>query len=367
MNKFNETVNKVQEIEKRLDNINLQGELNVFEFKKGLDNANISSVYEAHYLVGAYRVQTTVNSVVLQGEVSFANKSDSVSVVEFSVRVDNYVIFKQEVTINAQEIKSVQAFKAVPVGTIQDKYIEVVVKSKSGGEISILGWDFFLWGYGITVISGGYESKSLLNAVDVLEDGTHMVYLVLDQKGYYYYGKKNYDNFSIDNFVQFGNAKIMDGAFLMVEDELLSAEEGEDAIVLVPLLYNFVVDPQKRLRCYAGEDLGTIVSEVYVEGVTALSVARLNAKNEIVVLYAKNNELYYFEVKTSGVSQSSLLYSFNENITEISVVKDCKSTQFVIVSLSSGKNYMFNSVTEYEDVTRENVLKMSIKSLNIVG
>ena len=41
-----------------------------------------------------------------------------------------------------------------------------------------------------------------------------------------------------------------------------------------------------------------------------------------------------------------LLYSFDERVDRVSLVDNSKSTMYLVVSLDSGKNYLFSSITE---------------------
>lgn len=354
MNIVNETANKVQELEKRLDNYMGSSELKTYQLKKQLAG-NVVGETEHFYLVGSYLANATNSGVVLQGVLEFVGPHEGTSVFRVSVRVDGYFIHTEEITLNAGEKKTVNVIRALPVGATQQKFVEVITVLKSGELAFFMGWDFFLWGYGVELISGQYLVKSRLNATKV-DDENIAVYLVDDKMGFIYYGKPDYSNFSIASFMPLGDALFLAGAVINKNETDSSGE-----VITTPILHTFYVDGYNELRCYTGPTLSDVNPNVYIDGVTGLSVTENKDRTAIIVVYSIKKELYYFEVKENQVTESVHLFTFSENIVGLELIKNCLSTQFLVVSLESGKNYLFSSVTEATGGTKESTVSLGLK------
>lgn len=357
MNKLDQTTSKLLELEKRVDNHLSSGNLQVVEFKES-DRSDKITNFERHYFIGSYKVSTAGSTVVLQGNVEFMPNSAATedAVINVSLKIDGYTLFSEDIVVAPSVKRTVSVMRALPVGIVADKYIEIIAVKVSGDTTTCVGWDFFLWGYGIVEASGAYLSKSKITASVGESLYDYAVYLVYNGKGFLYYGPRDYDNFSRSSFIFIGELRALDGAILNYPETLANPDMGAAETIIKPTIVTFILEEDKNLKCLLYDDISEVFISSIDRDVDHFSVASVNENNSIILIYSKNNNLLFKEITESGASEASLISSFNEKISNIEVVKNCASTKYVIVSLDSGKNYLLNSVTD---------LNIGIKSIHL--
>lgn len=341
MDRLTETSLKVNKIESRLDDYLQNAEMKTVELRKELNGDPVGSL-EHFYLVGSYNLNLAGGRVVLHGVMNFVGPNSGNSVIKVTVKVDGYVVLVENVNLSCLENRTISLMRALPVGTTSEKIIEVVTHLVSGEACKFLGWDYFLWGQGLVVLSGEYLSSGKVNAAS--GEGDLMVYLTHNGRGYYYYGVENLTDFSVEKMVDFGKVNHLDGDKI-IEKIAVENNQGEIETLKKVTYYSFVVNSKRELRCYMGTSLSEVHPGVLVKDVSGVSACSIDDGTKILVAYCVGASLYYFCVTQSSVTESVLLTTFDDVIDDVSLVKDCSSTQVLLVSLKGGNNYMFFSVT----------------------
>lgn len=334
MNIVNETANKVRELEKRLDAEQSGGGLGVTEIKKEFDNLIVA--YDVSVLLCHYKTVVSGSAVVFQGQFNFALKEDSdVVKAKLMLRFDGYIIHSELIEISKGKT-SFQVIHTLPSATKNEKAVELVL-SVEEGSCYLSNYDCFIWGYGIT-ISGSYHTSGCVDAC--YHDQNYAFFLVNDKMGYFYNGALPTSiNFSVSDFNYLSKALSLSGVFL---PKTIINEEGSESKVWN--LYCFKVAPGGYLSYHYGENLES-ESDVIATGVTHVNACLDKNKNEAVVVYASGKNIYYFNFDGENRSENILLYTFDENVEEVSIIENCSSTCYMVASLESGKNYLFSSVT----------------------
>lgn len=327
MNVLKSTANKVLELEKRLDNELFKSDgLNVSEFKKSFENFLLDDFNEWEILTFFGNKEKV--DVVLQGEIKFKILTECS--VRVSLILDGYEIYNQESYFGAGEFSFsvLQTLSVVP--NVNQKLILRV--QKTGGDANILKYTFFVWGYGEhkTSENEGVEPK----ISGAFNDDRYALFLVLDNSVFVSYSSGFPENLNAESFDFFGNAKHIAPVYLTNPETL-----NKDLVC-------FVVGETGDLFMTIGESESLYTpNDVIDSGVGAVTVTNVFDLNEVVVVYSVGSEIRYFSYNGTTRTEPVTIYGFDEDVEDVALIQNCESTNFLAVSLKSGKNYLFSSAT----------------------
>ena len=339
MNIVKSTANKVMELEKRLDNALMQESLKVSEFRRMFEGQELGESCEYEILT-FFGSEETI-SAVLQGEVKFNFLSEGE--VRATLILDGYEIYSENLTSG-----SFNVLKALSIAPESEQKLVLKLEVLSG-EVNLEGWTFFVWGYGETASLGGETIEPKLYGAE--SEGRFVLYLILNGRGYVSYFDQFPASLSSDDFSYFGEMSSIASVF-KTENELTT-------------LYTFIVTKEGNLLMTTGENMTIDEGEQVLidEGVNAVTATLVSESGEIVVVYSKGRSLKYFNYVLDTRTESLDIWTFSEDILDVALIQNCSTTTFLAVSLKSGKNYLFSSVTAVAtSVKSSNVgLKMDIE------
>lgn len=345
MNIINETVNKVRELEKRLDSGLVHNNLCVVEIKKDLEKVNISP--NLYNLIASFSASSDSGLVVLQGQFNFnLNKNKDACKTRILIKCDDYVVHSEDIEIKEGKT-TYQLLTTLPSCTKERKWLEAVFLPTEG-DCFLAGYDCFLWGYGITVYDN-HIPKGNINAA-TLGDKCCLT-LVSGKLGYVYVGESPQAlNFSVSDFAFVGNALEISPGFIQK-----TSETGENETNL----YCFMVAGGGQLKYLFGENLGSS-SAILAKKCTSVTTAASVDNSYLVVAYSVGSSVYYFTFDGESLPQHILLYTFESDVERVSIVQNTGEIFYLMVMLENGKNYMFPSVINFVQGTHEG--KLSLKT-----
>ena len=340
------TANKVQELEKRLDNALIGEGLRVSEVKQEFEDELLSeedTCFNVLTLTGG----ATSDEIVVQGEIKFRVHEATNIIV--SLMVDGYVVYTEPRTVSPG-LYSWIMIKALTIAQSHAQEMKLIIRLAGGGSASLIRYNFFLWGYGTSMTIG--ESATEPKIYASCENDRYNIYLSLNNFTYKCFIWDFPENLSIDDFSYYGKVKAVVPVQIPVVSPLLDYGDGEDVETpeedprTVPFVYNFVIDENGNLYSTFGE-FETFSAEgvaVIDENVSAVTATRAES-GEVVVVYAKNEEIYTFSIIDGVHSSPVYIREFNEPVAEVCLIDDCVLTTFLVVGLMSGKNYLLSSTT----------------------
>ena len=350
MNLVKATANKVMELEKRLDNENVQEYMNVFESSKTFETTTLITTNS--YLIATLNGSSVSSPNIIQGEVKIRVFSETN--VKIKLFLDGYEVLNRASTY-AVGAYTINLLKAVDVAPTKEQKLTMEISLKGGGEAEIQYYTFFVWGYGDSLNSSfkadtepklyGYES----------DDGCYL-YLILDENVFYSKTDGFKEDLSGADFVFKRMGKCIAP---IIKKETIINEDGTSTES--SSLINFFVDEKGDLYEIYGEDILNLSDATFIRGdFSCVSVCEDGVTQELVVVYSVKNKLYYF-VKTNDTrTEEQEIFSFNEDILDVSLIQNCETTTFLAVSLTSGKNYLFSSVTVVDEEVKESKLKIAL-------
>lgn len=354
MNIVKNTLNKVQELEKRLDNTLAQEGLRVSEVKQDFENEELSDTpkrYKVLSLVGG----DSAESIVLQGEVKFrVYQSTNITL---SVVLDGYVVYSETRTVN-KGIYSWGVLKAIHVAGNIGQDMELIVELSGGGSASLIRYDIFFWGYGTSVSIGELAVEPRVFAS--CRQDRYNIYLSIGEMTYKYAGWGFPESLTIDDFEYFGNVLGVvpvhyDNLVNPVLDDGGSLPKPEE---ITPPVYNFIIDNNHNLFMTTGESDSFSRDNLVAIATNVSSVTATCALGgEVVVVYSSGNEIFSFGIFGGVQSEVLKVREFNESVSEVSLVQDCTLTTFLVVGLESGKNYLLSSITNVRDSDKHSKIR----------
>lgn len=341
MNSFKSTASKVLELEKRLDNSLTQSGMNVGEISKVFEHETLGTG-ENIYTITSISGKKNSKNVVLQGELKFFS-FDMSEKVEIGVilMLDGYRIYSEKGEFTGSSY-SWNILETLAITSGEAKELKLVITANS--EIGFNGYKFFLWGYGdeLGLVESSVEPK--LSATS--KNGQVAIFVVVGNLCYQYFGSGLGENLSLDDFSYLGKLRQIDPVYVS------NPENGE------VVLYNFYIDEENALKVFSGETK-TLADADLVEiskNINTFSVCELK-NSEVLVVMADGKQLKMTTFNGSGCGEVLEIRGFQENISEVSLVRDCDSTQFLIVALEDGRNYLLSSTTEITSSDKHSAIK----------
>lgn len=348
MNSLKNTTSKVQELEKRLDNSLLQSGLNVGEVKMVAEN-EILAEGENRYLITAITGKKSPQNIVLQGEVKFACENLAQGVeINIALVLDGYKVYSEKRTVTSSEYSwNILEALAIAGGVTQNLEMVIVVN----GMATLEEYKFFLWGYGEGLGISESSVEPRLSATS--KDGRVVAFIVAGNLCYSYYSWGLEENLSLDNFTYFGKLKQIVPVQISLSADVTSTTETEK-----PLLYNFFIDEENHLKYFSGEatTLSSVAPVEVCGNITAVSACEIKNSNILIVM-ADGKHLKMTTFDGEGCGTITEIRDFSENIIEVSLVGGCDSTQFLVVGLSDGRNYLLSSTTEISSSDKHSNIK----------
>lgn len=319
MDRLKEASNKITKLEQRLDNITFSTGLKVSEVKKEFSDEVIASLGSRYTL---FKTKKEVgDSLVLQGVIKLF--CDSACEVCVQVECDGFVSLVENFSVSEGE-KTLSIIKAL---TEVGKSSEIVLVLSATQNCKLLSYDVFIWGD-----SESLELEELMpSKISADWTGSHCAFcLATDSRGYVSITEGFPNGLEFSDFEYFANCNHLVPVFFDPE------KTGEDS------LYLFYIGPTGVLSFTKYKS-----DTFYLGAFSASSVSAVKSENEnaITVVFATGCEVYYFTFDGVDKSENILLYSFDEPVAEVSLTKECDSTNYLAVGLQSGKNYLFASIT----------------------
>jgi len=361
MNIVKSTANKVQELEKRLDNAILGEGLRVSEIKREFESEMLSENVLSCVVLSVMGGEKSEN-IVLQGEIK-VHVYEATN-LHISLVLDGYTVYDETrtVAVGAYTWSMIKTLNIAPEVS-QDLILKVW--TTGGGSSKLIRYNFYLWGYGESVTLGTAAVEPKLEAVS--ESDRYVIYLVLNDVAYVAYIWDFPESLSIDDFSYFGEISFVAAVQYPIASvsPLLDygdsggegGEETEEETRTPPMLYSFVVDKNKNLYMISGENEsfsseGLEIIDSNVSSVTAT----ITTEGEIVVVYSKEKEIYYFTFDTEIMTEPVVIRSFNEKVETVSLIRNCTSTTFLVVGVESGKNFLLSSATNISETDKHSYI-----------
>lgn len=336
MNSLKDTKDKVSELEKRIDGLTSVSGLNVYEVKKDFD---LEPITDTEMVIDLFTMKgTSVNKqVVIQGEFVFIIPEECN--ITITIELDGYEIIKEVRTMPVNKTY-LNILKAITLTSPTDQKLVMKVKKSGGGLANLKSYDLFLWGCldANPVERSAIEPKIFGDEID----GEFSLYCILNNALYEYSATSFPQELKFDDFELLGSAK--SGSVCYSADE-------------TPVLYSLIVDTDGVLKISMGKitTLEEATFETIDTDVSCVASALIKS-GELLVAYCKNRSLYVCTVSGTTVGKSVFVYSFDSDIDGVSVMKNCIRTNYVIVSLTDGKNYLFSSVVPANPLSSTRVL-----------
>lgn len=317
MNKIDSTLFKVTELEKRLDNELNKSGLKVTELKRDFSLFTLEDFVEVDMI--ELSATSGESNVVLNGELRLrVNQATNIRIKLF---LDGYEIYNR-IASYVVGVHSISIIRAIALSPNVSQKLVLRIEKSGGGAVQLGTYNFFVWGYG----EAGIVDSSLLEPklfADTDGNGNYAVVLVANTVARSFVSSGFPENLDINDFSEYGN-------FLEVHPKFFLGE-----------LYYFEIDTTGELK------IKTPSGEVLVaSSVSALSVDKIFGEDRLVVVYSVGSDVFYFTFDGATRSESVRLFSFDERIDCVSLVKNSETTTFLVVGLASGKNYLFSSVTK---------------------
>lgn len=342
MNSFKSTASKVLELEKRLDNSLIQSGMNVSKIAQVFENETLSAG-ENVYMITSVLGNKNSKNVVLQGELKFlsSNLSEKVE-IGVILMLDGYRIYSEKREVSGS-VYSWNILETLSISSGETQELQLVVTADA--EIGFDGYKFFLWGYGdeLGLVESSVEPK--LSATS--KNGRVVISVVVGNLCYRYFGLGLSENLSLDDFSYFGKLKQIESIFV------LNPSDNEEII-----LYNFYIDEENTLKVFNGktETLTDATPIEICKNINAVSVCEMK-DSKVLVVMADGKQLKMTTFNGDECDVIVKIRDFKENISEVSLIRDCDSTQFLIVALEDGRNYLLSSTTEITSQDKHSVIK----------
>lgn len=352
MNLVKSTANKVMELEKRLDNELLADSLKVTELKR--DFGPILMDEFAEYDMATFDGGQAVNNIVLQGEIRVRVLAACNIVV--TLIFDGYEIYSR---VNTYEpgVHSITVLRTIAIAPETSQKLVLRIERKGGGVAELATYNFFVWGYGENF---GLDERVSEPKLSGASDGENFaVFIVSNNIGYAGYYAGFPDSLDSGDLTNFGSAVAVAPVFLDYE----STDETTGDVVKLSSPVQFVVKSSGELVMVEGA-LSTAVDfdscSVIDTGVTAVTATRVLGEDTAVVAYSKGSSVFYFTFDGVTRSECMEIYSFGESVVDVALIQNSTSTTFLAVELSSGKNYLFSSVTQVSAGVKSSRIKAKL-------
>lgn len=334
MNIVNSTANKVMELEKRLDNELYKSNLKVSELKHDFKLINLIDPIELDLMT--FDGTNSSADVVLQGEIRL--RVNAQANIRVTLLLDGYEIYTRIATYPVA-VHSISVLRAIVLAPGVAQKLVMRLENVGNGVVQLGTYNFFVWGYGDTFsVSSDTSEPKLSGTTD--GNGNYALFLVSGKDGYCYTSTQFPENLEFGDFKNFGAVKSVACQYYAGALYVFSVTENGDLVI----------------------STGTTLDEtamVVDSGVNVVTVATVENENKLVVVYSKGSEVNYFTYDGETRSESILIYTFDELVTDVALVQNCKSTTFLAVGLNSGKNYLFSSVTSVTSSQKSSLITAS--------